>query len=65
MAMQYSFECFLLNNGDDGGAVNGESLRWGEIGGKILYLVPNSDKDGADFCQLSNLGWIVVVFGKF
>ncbi|KAJ6917641.1 hypothetical protein NC652_019853 [Populus alba x Populus x berolinensis] len=36
------------------------TLSWGDIGGEILYLISNSKKDAIG--QLSNLGWIIVVF---
>ncbi|CAK7325008.1 unnamed protein product [Dovyalis caffra] len=59
MAIEYSFDCFLLNDESSIGGVNEITLSWGGTGGKILYLVPSSKKDA--FCQLSNLGWIIVV----
>lgn len=63
MAMEYSFDCFLLDDESSVDGVNEITLSWGGIGGKILFLVP-SDKKVA-FGQLSNLGWIIVVFGEF
>ncbi|KAI5557932.1 hypothetical protein BDE02_17G005100 [Populus trichocarpa] len=60
MAMEYSFDCFLLDDESSVDGVNEITLSWGGIGGKILFLVP-SDKKVA-FGQLNNLGWIIVVF---
>ncbi|KAJ6690836.1 INOSITOL-TETRAKISPHOSPHATE 1-KINASE [Salix koriyanagi] len=60
MAKEYSFDCFLLNDESSVDGVNEITLSWGDIGGEILFLVPSDKKDA--FGQLSNLGWIIVVF---
>ncbi|KAJ6370583.1 hypothetical protein OIU76_028797 [Salix suchowensis] len=60
MAKEYSFDCFLLNDESSVDGVNEITLSWGDIGGKCLFLVPSDKKDA--FGQLSNFGWIIVVF---
>jgi hypothetical protein len=63
LAMQYSTDCFPLNDESSIDGVNEITLSWGDIGGEIVYLVSNIKKDAIG--QLSNLGWIIVVFGEF
>ncbi|KAL3583311.1 hypothetical protein D5086_014372 [Populus alba] len=58
--MQHSSDCFPLNDESSIDGVNEITLSWGDIGGEILYLISNSKKDAIG--QLSNLGWIIVVF---
>lgn len=63
MATQYSYDCFLFNASSVHDSVKDITRAWGDIGGTILYLVSNINQD--NFIQLSNLGWLIVVLGKY
>ncbi|KAB1218185.1 Inositol-tetrakisphosphate 1-kinase 4 [Morella rubra] len=59
MATLYSFDCFVLSASSVDDAKHEIMLAWGDIGGSILYLV--SDKEKEVFPILSNFGWLIII----
>lgn len=59
MATIYSFDCFILKASSVEEDLNEITLAWGDIGGSILYLVSNSNKER--FLKLSNCSSLVIV----
>lgn len=59
VAVQYSFDCFVLDESSTIDALNEIQLAWGDIGGSILYLV--SDNNDDLLLKLRTHGWLLVI----
>ncbi|RVW20284.1 Inositol 1,3,4-trisphosphate 5/6-kinase 4 [Vitis vinifera] len=63
VAVQYSFDCFVLDESSTIDALNEIQLAWGDIGGSILYLV--SDNNDDLLLKLRTHGWLLVILNCF
>lgn len=62
LATSYDFDCFGLNSQSAEDVVCEIQKSWGEDGGKLIFVVPESNEGMG--IELASHGWVVVDLGK-